>query len=410
MPGSDARTAPLRRLCAALTLLGALALVAPAAFGQAGPSGAPSNDDRGGTRAVTPGAPAGSVGAVRRSRGQPEFIVLGPAAEAGRAAEVLQALGATPLRRREYPGLGRVAQVFLLPPGLSLAQARAQLTIGAPGTRIDAHNLYGYAGGTPRLYAPALVSDTGGCRVPTARRIGIIDGPVDRSHPALARAHIQVVPVLGPREGPADHGTAVAALIVGEDPGGALAGFAPGAQLIAVDAFSQAGGRTDVELIGAGLDLLLRSKVRLVNLSISGPANLVLADLIAVAARKGMVMIAAAGNDGGRVGWPAAAPEVIAISAVDAARRPYRRANAGPEIEFAAPGVDLWAARRGGGAYVSGTSYAAPIVTALAARLGAGGGLTLDQLRRALRASAQDLGPAGRDAATGWGLVQGGGC
>ncbi|MCV2878960.1 S8 family serine peptidase [Sedimentimonas flavescens] len=398
---------------AAIALIAALVL-APAAHAQASPTGAPSGADRGSASDESPRPDRRAVaGQVARTRGQPEFIALGPAAEAALTANALLAAGATQIRRRDYPGLGRVGQVFLLPRGLSLAQAQALLSTAAPRTRFDAHHLYGYAGGAPRVYAPALVSGGAGCRLPAGRTVGIIDGPVDRGHPALAGARIDSVALMGDARGESpDHGTAVAALIVGEDSGSALGGFAPGARLIAVDAFSGMGtrGRTDVELIGAGLDLLLRSDVRLVNLSISGPANAALADLLSAAAAQGMVMIAAAGNDAGRVGWPAAAPEVIAVTAVDAALHPYRRANTGPEVEFAAPGVDLWAARKGGGAYVSGTSYAAPIATALAARLGAGRTLTTEQLRRALRASARDLGPAGRDTQTGWGLVQGSGC
>ncbi len=122
-------------------------------------------------------------------------------------------------------------------------------------------------------------------------------------------------------------------------------------------------------------------------------------------------MIAASGNDNtGRSALPAAAPEVIAVTAVDAELRPYRRANRGRHIEFAAPGVDLWTAKGGGGGYVTGTSFAAPIVTALAARLGAGASIGITGLRARLAESAQDLGAPGRDTRTGWGLVRAQGC
>jgi subtilisin family serine protease len=120
-------------------------------------------------------------------------------------------------------------------------------------------------------------------------------------------------------------------------------------------------------------------------------------------------MIAAAGNDGReRAAYPAAHPSVIAVTAVDAAFRRYRDANYGDHIEFSAPGVDIYVASSRGGNYASGTSYAAPIVTALAARLGAGGGLSLTQIRDRLRGSAVDLGPDGFDSEFGWGLVRGG--
>lgn len=120
---------------------------------------------------------------------------------------------------------------------------------------------------------------------------------------------------------------------------------------------------------------------------------------------------AAAGNDRStRPRLPAASPDTIAVTAVDAARRLYGKANTGGHVEFAAPGVDLWVITPKGGGYRSGTSYAAPIVTGLLARQAARGGLSLDKARRDLRQGAVDLGSAGRDASFGHGLVQSGGC
>ena len=122
-------------------------------------------------------------------------------------------------------------------------------------------------------------------------------------------------------------------------------------------------------------------------------------------------MIAAAGNEGTAAPrYPAASSSTIAVTAVDAAGRAYRAANTGPHIEFAAPGVDLYVARGGGGGYRSGTSYAAPIVSALVARRAARSGVSLDAARSALRNGVRDLGAGGRDTQYGFGLVQTGGC
>jgi subtilisin family serine protease len=98
------------------------------------------------------------------------------------------------------------------------------------------------------------------------------------------------------------------------------------------------------------------------------------------------------------------------VTAVDAAGRLYRQANYGRHIEFAAPGVDLYVAWGNGGSYRSGTSFAAPVVTAVLARQAARGGLSLDGARSFLRARVRDLGPGGRDDRYGFGLVQSGGC
>ena len=144
-------------------------------------------------------------------------------------------------------------------------------------------------------------------------------------------------------------------------------------------------------------------------MSFAGPPNEVFEDILQIAASRGMAMIAAAGNDGVRfAAYPAGSPHVIAVTAIDAGMRRYRRANTGAHIEFAAPGVDVFVAGGRGGTYESGTSYAAPIVTALAARLARGA--SVDGVRARLRAASVDLGSPGRDGEYGWGLVRASGC
>jgi subtilisin family serine protease len=358
-------------------------------------------------------------GEISRARdGRLEYITSGPVAESGDAAAALNALGAQITRLRDYPALERRALVAVFPRGLSLEEARDAVSAAAPATEIDVHALYGFAQGRPRLYAPELIGDgaPGVCRLRRAVPVGVIDGPVDGAHPALRGATVSAETVLeaGTRRPDARHGTAVAALIAGEDPGGALAGFARGVSVHAVDAFRIHRGnpRADVEHVAAALDVLAARGVRLVNMSFAGPPNRALGDILRRADARGLVMIAAAGNAGSsRAAYPAAAPEVIAVTAVDARGRRYREANTGAHIEFAAPGVDLYTAGGGsGGSYASGTSYAAPIVTALAARLAARERISPETLRAALRARALDLGADGRDAEFGWGLVRAGGC
>ncbi len=344
--------------------------------------------------------------------GRPEFMTIGPAAQAEAAAAALRAGGARVVRTRSYPALGRYALFFDLG-RLSAARARAILLRAAPDTRLDAHALYRLTGGKPRLYAASMIEaapDTCDLR---GLRIGVIDGALDPSHAALSGVRLTTHSVLSGRATNPNHGTAVAALIAGSDPAGALSGFAPGADLFAVTAFGRARGgpAADVERIGAALDWLMARGVRLVNMSFAGPSNAALEDILDAAARRGAVMIAAAGNDGqNTAAYPAGFAAVIAVTAVDAAGRRYVAANTGPYIEFAAPGVDLYVARRGGGSYASGTSYAAPIVTAIAARLMARGAGDVNAVRAMLRRQATDLGPPGRDTHFGWGLARAGGC
>ncbi len=118
-----------------------------------------------------------------------------------------------------------------------------------------------------------------------------------------------------------------------------------------------------------------------------------------------MSIVASAGNDGPRAApaFPAAYPESIAVTAVDTRRRLYTRASRGAHITLAAPGVGVFAPTEGQGGYHTGTSFAAPFVTASVAMLRASG--TTD-IPRALQRSAIDLGPKGRDPLYGWGLLK----
>lgn len=347
---------------------------------------------------------------------EPEYIVATPANQAAAASAALQAQGATLLRTRNLNALGQVILVFILPDGLNAQQAQGVLNGAAPGASIDAHNIYGYAQ-SPRLYAPQMISNSSAptCKISRSVRVGIIDGPVNPSHPAFKGVSVTRFSALKPGEKRVspDHGTAVGALIAGSASSGPLSGFAAGSRLYAAEAFSaqRRGTGGSLENIVVGLDWLVGQKVRLVNMSFSGSSNAALRLVVNAAARRGTIMIAASGNNGKSVAtYPAGAPEVIAVTAVDASGNLYRKANRGQHIEFAAPGVDVYTAKGGSGGYQTGTSFASPIVTALAARLAARGNLSASSLRSALKRTARDLGPAGRDTKFGWGLVQSGGC
>lgn len=347
--------------------------------------------------------------------GLPEYIVSGPIEEFDASRTGLTDAGAQLLRYRDLPLLGIRIAVYDFRLRMGVRRANSILAEVAPNTFVGRHHLYELSQARPRIYAAEMIGDSAAGACPVVRRaIGLIDGPVDAGHPALAGARVITHSFLTADERPpaGNHGTAVAALLVGQDPSGALGGFAPGGDLYAVSAFtsSQGDAGADIERIATAIEWLLQQDVRLINMSFAGPENVVLHTVLDRAAARGAIMIAAAGNDGReRAAYPAAHPDVIAVTAVDAAFRRYRDANTGDHIEFSAPGVDLYvASRRSGGGYASGTSYAAPIVTALAARLGAGNGVSVNEIRARLRQSAVDLGPDGFDSQFGWGLVRGG--
>lgn len=373
-----------------------------------GPTGRPTGDFSGRPIQTSPN--------VARAQGwRVEHVIAGPLTQAGAMIAVVQDAGGEVIRRRDLPALRQVLLVALFPTEGARDTAVNRLAQIVPASSLDLHHLYRFAQGTPRLYAPALIGDPapGACRLRRSIAIGMIDGPVNTGHSALRGARVRAESLI--ERGavpPADHGTAVAALLVGEAAASGLGGFAIGGELHAIAVFTLRDRveETTVELIAMALDRLVGRNVRLINMSFAGPENTAFRQILAAAAQRGVVLVAASGNDAARrVAYPAAAPDVIAVTAIDAARRRYSRANTGAQIEFAAPGVDLYAARAGGAGYVSGTSYAAPIVTGLAARLMAQGAGSAQAVRAGLRSNAQNLG-GGRNAETGWGLVRTSGC
>ena len=181
---------------------------------------------------------------------------------------------------------------------------------------------------------------------------------------------------------------------------------------MSVVAFARSEGRNlaHMDRIASALDWLAMQGVNIVNLSLSGPRNDTLAYVLGAFSERGMIMIAATGNEGGEVAYPASDPNVLAISAVDARERPYARANMGADLDFVAPGVDILVDEGGRLAYRSGTSYAAAIATGLVAQLFASHDGSADELIARLRSDARDLGTPGRDRMFGWGLLRLNGC
>lgn len=245
-------------------------------------------------------------------------------------------------------------------------------------------------------------------------RIGMIDAGVDTDHSALAGARLAYREFHRPgrRPGSADHGTAVAALMVGQhEAGRGWGGLVPGAELYAANIFeiTEAGRAvaTAGGLLGA-IDWIVGHRVHVLNLSIAGPDNKVVRRVVDKARRLDFPMVAAAGNWGSerRLAYPAAYDDVIAVTAVGTDRRVYSHANRGQYVEFAAPGVRLWTAVPEGGRYQSGTSFASPFVSVLVGVAVADGSPGDPGVLRAhLRRGAIDLGPPGRDPVFGWGLV-----
>ena len=238
--------------------------------------------------------------------------------------------------------------------------------------------------------------------------VAVIDSGVDITHPELAGSIAGVLDT-GKVPAPAHkHGTAVAGLVAAH---GKLMGAAPGAKLLAVHAFDpkDAGAEGTTFNILKGIDWAAAHGARIINMSFAGPADPAIHRLLEAARKKGIVLVAACGNAGANSPplYPAADPNVIAVSATDAEDKLFEQSNRGRHIAIAAPGAQiLVAAPESGYDVSSGTSYSAAEVSGIVAlMLQRKPDLTPEQVRNILQVTAKDLGPKGPDVMFGAGLA-----
>ncbi|MCF3643352.1 S8 family serine peptidase, partial [Rhizobium sp. TRM95111] len=339
------------------------------------------------------------------------------------ARTTLEAAGYAFLEDTPVALAGATLSKLQVPQGTSLDAARQQITQLDPAALVDLNHYY-----RPEKAETSTCSgadcpmrqivgwpDAGlaGSTCGTPSRIGLVDTAINTDHAVFAGRRIETIR-LGGETQPASgrqHGTAVAALLVGAQ-GGRAPGLLPDADLVAVDAFydaSRAGDRAEAFDLVRALDLLALRRVDVVNMSLAGPDNQLLKRAVTLVSERNIVIVAAAGNAGPKAAplYPAAYEPVIAVTAVDRAKRPYRRAGQGDHIDIAAPGVNVWtAASISGARQKTGTSFAAPFVTAAVALLKAGDpAMTATQIMDSLVASAEDLGEPGKDPVFGHGLL-----
>lgn len=200
---------------------------------------------------------------------------------------------------------------------------------------------------------------------------------------------------------PTEHGTAIASLLASDGAG----------QIYAANILQGSAAKpyTSADAIVRALDWMVAEDVAVINISLAGPRNKILDALIARALGKGHVIVAAAGNGGPTAppAYPAALPNVVAVTAVDRKMHVYRYANQGRYITVSAHGVDVAAAAPGGGiGSYSGTSFATPHIAAWMARCAKSvSTATRQKCMAALAKSAKDLGAPGKDAVYGLGYI-----
>jgi Subtilase family len=233
-----------------------------------------------------------------------------------------------------------------------------------------------------------------------AIRVAVIDSAIDVRHPELANSIVESFDALGSSEGPHVHGTGIAGAIVAH---GRLTGSAPAAQILAIRAFGagSGGAQSNSYVILKALNYAVVKGAQVINMSFAGPKDPIIERGITAVAMHNIVMVAAAGNAGAKSPplYPAANPNVIAVSATDAQDHLFSASNRGGYIAVAAPGVDVFLpAPDDKYQLTSGTSFSAAYVSGVAAlMLERNPALRPDDLRATLMKTAHDLGSPGRD-------------
>ena len=256
--------------------------------------------------------------------------------------------------------------------------------------------------------------------------VAVLDTGVDYTHPDLADKIIKGPDYVDQDFDPKDehgHGTHVAGIIVaGLNNEQGIAGLAPQVKVLAIRVLD-AKGSGSLFRIAKGIAYAANNGARVINLSLGSPPGgglmKSLANFLAgYAERKGALIVAAAGNAGGAIGYPAAASKFLSVGAVNQQNYLASFSNRGPELDVVAPGVDIMStfptyevtANASGlphnYASLNGTSMATPMVSALAAMiLSKNPYLTPAELRAKIEANTTDIGTIGRDDMFGNGLI-----
>lgn len=260
--------------------------------------------------------------------------------------------------------------------------------------------------GVTAIKAPAAWEATQG----KAIKVAVLDTGIDSGHPDLAANYRGGISFVPDETTPMDynsHGTHCAGTIAARINSLGVVGVAPAAYLYAVKVLSRTGSGQFSWII-AGIDWCIKNDIRVISMSLGGDAApSALESMCNAAWNKGLLLIAAAGNNGGAVGFPAAYANVVAVSAIDSTNTLASFSSRGPDVELCAPGVNVLSTAPGGGySTKSGTSMACPHVSGAAA-LAWGGHRYANNvtIRRLLAHTADNMGVPGRSTLFGFGRV-----
>lgn len=277
--------------------------------------------------------------------------------------------------------------VFQVPAGRSLAAVIEKLNADPRVDSAQPNQLFrGLQAYHSRSYA-ALEYGAAAIRADVARRVStgkgvnvaVVDTGVDTDHPDLHGRVVKIANFVERGESSFTrdrHGTAVAGVIAARaDDGAGISGIAPDAELAAIKACWHPGmgyGKAVCSswTLAKAVDHAINIGAQVLNLSLSGPSDALLARLLISAHGRGMTIVAAAAEDDGQPGFPASLPYVIAVVASDARGRVQMHSWAQGKFVLAAPGVDIiTTAPQARYDLVSGSSVAAAHVSGVVALL-----------------------------------------
>jgi subtilisin family serine protease len=313
-----------------------------------------------------------------------ELLVLDPSAA---DLALIRAAGVGVAEAEPLDALGITIVRLALPEGMSLTEGQRLLAARVPGAEIAADNLHFQSGST--VAGAAAQAASGGATIATP--VGMIDGAPGRAVAVTAtRGFAKGAPLAS------NHGSAIASLLR----------QASVRDIRVADVYGSDPAGGSALAIARALSWLTGNGAKVVSISLVGPRNAVLEKAIAATRRRGVVVVAAVGNDGPAAppAYPASYPGVLAVTGVDGNNHALIEAGRALHLDYAAPAADMRAANaKGKRIKVRGTSFATPLVAARAAAALQAGGNPLPKLNR----EAEDLGPRGHDDTYGRGLLCG---
>lgn len=243
----------------------------------------------------------------------------------------------------------------------------------------------------------------------SAITVAVIDDGVQQDHPELKGKIVAPYNAVNGKTSysPQLHATHVAGIIAARINGKGTTGIAPNVKIMPINVFN--GDEATSESVVRAIKYAADHHADIINMSIGSPGtNHALESAINYARSKGVLLVAAAGNDGrNELEYPAAYKSVLAVSAVTKEDKHAFFSNRGNYMDLAAPGVDIYSSiTRSSYALESGTSMAAPVISGVAALvLSRNPFLTPSQVETILKKSTVDLGAKGWDSLYGYGRI-----